>query len=67
MSSPCWTCQCVHCLSLAQMDACNVIGKAFFDGHVPVLQILPDVASWAYNGTTQLRGEAAHIWVFEQR
>ena len=31
------------------------------------VQILPDVSSWAYNGTAELRGETAHVWVFEQR
>ena len=31
------------------------------------LQILPDVSTWAYNGTAELRGETAHVWLYVQR
>ena len=34
---------------------------------LPPLQILPDVSSWAYNGTSELRGQTAHVWIYEKR
>ncbi len=31
------------------------------------MQVLPDVSSWDYNGTVELRGQQAHLWVYEKR
>ena len=31
------------------------------------LQILPDLALWEYRGTETVRGQAAGVWVLEQR
>ncbi|EIE24547.1 cysteine proteinase [Coccomyxa subellipsoidea C-169] len=28
--------------------------------------VLPDVSSWDYNGTVELRGQQAHLWVYEK-
>ncbi|CAL8467551.1 g7089 [Coccomyxa elongata] len=28
--------------------------------------VLPDVSTWDYNGTVELRGQQAHLWVYEK-
>lgn len=31
------------------------------------MQVLPDVSNWDYNGTVELHGKQAHLWVYEKR
>ena len=31
------------------------------------MQVLPDVSSWNFNGTHEMHGQEANLWVYEQR
>ena len=31
------------------------------------VQVLPDVSTWDFNGTHEMHGQEANLWVFEQR
>ena len=32
-----------------------------------VMQVLPDVSDWSFNGTYEMRGQQANLWVYKQR
>ena len=32
-----------------------------------VMQVLPDVSDWNFNGTYEMRGQKANLWVYKQR
>jgi hypothetical protein len=32
-----------------------------------IVQVLPDVSDWNFNGTYEMRGKQANLWVYEQR
>ena len=34
---------------------------------MPIVQILPDVSDWTFNGTYEMHGQQANLWVYEQR
>ena len=31
------------------------------------MQVLPDVSDWSFNGTYEMRGQQANLWVYKQR
>ena len=61
------TAQCAHTVSDTTRSGLCGSMQGYPQSAAGTMQVLPDVSTWNFNGTHEMHGQEANLWVYEQR